>query len=963
MLGGILLLAASAVWPPDPGRQLDETSANTFRQPKESSCPQLKSCNCSRDGIYVTVNCIHLKNFGQLMSVVREEYSHRPIGHIYISRSSIDALPADAFANLTVTKIFVRRSSVGRVDDRVFRGVRGLVQLRFDNMKYANFPSSVSGLRATLRALWMERGQLRAIGQQLTNFSRMRVISLKKNQIGAIHPRAFYGMTELIDLDLSNNSIKTLHPSTFDSLRSLRNLNLMGNRLESVKGLFRNHRFTIEMLLLQRNNIENIDNLTDVPLYSLHTLYLTENPLRVITEDSFGMKFPQLRFLYLSETQLSRLDSSAFQYMTNLQRVMLNGNQLSVLDPNVFANIQSLHTVSLAENRISGVKNLFARTPGLTTLFLSHNRIDDVRECFRSNSRLTSLFLDHNRLPRIYGRTFENNNQLVSLSLDYNQIEYVETDSFYGLTSLTKLYFSRNKIDGLNDSLRLLPRLRELYLNDNRLVGLGAGPFRQNPYLNIVDLSYNRLISVEKAFAPLQNLQILKINHNFINTLTEESFSPRAPLRNLQLRNNPWQCDCRIEWLVLRNYVKLDTAVCWEPQWLKSTRISSLKLDQVKTWKTDCPDRCHCLCRPNSTDFYIEVDCSHRQLTRVPDTLPERTNCLDLSRNEILEIPKFLSNFSRLEHLLLRFNNLTTLPRLANLHLRSLTLSNNRLARFPFQSITAAYLQTISLSENPWICDCQTLPFVRWMLSEKDKIVDLNQTKCGSNNDKFQSQKIVSLTEPSLCPSLIALYSTVAVGVALILLTVAGGKIVYNKYRMYIRVWFYSRGFSCFKEDDLDENKQFDAFVSYSSLDESFVLFKLVPTLESGEKPYYLCLHSRNFVPGSYIQDNIINAVKASKRTILVLSENFLSSEWCRLEFKSAHHQVLEERLNRLIVIVLGDLPAGDDIDPELLLYLKTTTYLRWGEKNFWNKLRYAMPKTPCDITLSESTPLLGNYD
>jgi hypothetical protein len=44
-----------------------------------------------------------------------------------------------------------------------------------------------------------------------------------------------------------------------------------------------------------------------------------------------------------------------------------------------------------------------------------------------------------------------------------------------------------------------------------------------------------------------------------------------------------------------------------------------------------------------------------------------------------------------------------------------------------------------------------------------------------------------------------------------------------------------------------------------------------------------------------------------------------------------------------LIVIVLGDI-SGRDVDPDLRLYLKTNVVLHWGDKLFWQKLRYALP-------------------
>ena len=79
---------------------------------------------------------------------------------------------------------------------------------------------------------------------------------------------------------------------------------------------------------------------------------------------------------------------------------------------------------------------------------------------------------------------------------------------------------------------------------------------------------------------------------------------------------------------------------------------------------------------------------------------------------------------------------------------------------------------------------------------------------------------------------------------------------------------------------------------------------------------------------------------------IMVLSQNFLRSDWCILEFRSAHYRVMKERSNYLIVILLDEISMGD-LDEDLKLYMKTNTYLSVENKWFWDKLRYAMPQHP----------------
>ena len=81
---------------------------------------------------------------------------------------------------------------------------------------------------------------------------------------------------------------------------------------------------------------------------------------------------------------------------------------------------------------------------------------------------------------------------------------------------------------------------------------------------------------------------------------------------------------------------------------------------------------------------------------------------------------------------------------------------------------------------------------------------------------------------------------------------------------------------------------------------------ELVPGLECGEPRYRVCLHYRDWVPGEYIQNQIMQSVEASRRTIVVLSSSFIESVWGQLEFRAAHSQALQDRTNRLIIIVYG---------------------------------------------------------
>ena len=163
------------------------------------------------------------------------------------------------------------------------------------------------------------------------------------------------------------------------------------------------------------------------------------------------------------------------------------------------------------------------------------------------------------------------------------------------------------------------------------------------------------------------------------------------------------------------------------------------------------------------------------------------------------------------------------------------------------------------------------------------------------------------------------------------------------------RKTFY--GYHRLKNEDVVENYRYDAFISYADTNLRFVLDFVIPELE--EKGLSLCIHQRDFLPGNDISDNIINAIQSSRKTVTLISTEFLRSKWCMYEFNMARMESIYSRGDDgcLVVVLLEDLTL-DRMSREMIEWLRQNSYIEFttdpdGQRLFWNKLIAAIrPET-----------------
>ena len=61
------------------------------------------------------------------------------------------------------------------------------------------------------------------------------------------------------------------------------------------------------------------------------------------------------------------------------------------------------------------------------------------------------------------------------------------------------------------------------------------------------------------------------------------------------------------------------------------------------------------------------------------------------------------------------------------------------------------------------------------------------------------------------------------------------------------------------------------------------------------EKGFRICLHDKDWIIGADIVDNIQYSIENSRKTVLIITNNFAKSNWCQCELAMAHHHLLSE--------------------------------------------------------------------
>ncbi|XP_078728576.1 toll-like receptor 2 [Lampetra fluviatilis] len=742
----------------------------------------------------------------------------------------------------------------------------------------------------TITSLDMSYNQISRIHREhLSVLSGLKTLNVGFNQISSFDPWAFSNNSALEDIDLSNNRLPGAWDDSFAVLKSVRSLDVRNNSYISlhIPGSFTSLK-TLYHLKVGGPNVTEMHQSVSEAMELEHLSVVTGN-LTIYTRGSLSA-FHSLKSVTLALTM-----------HTNIEL-------LTDIICDVSCNSVELQLEFLNFTDYSGDVNPF--------------------KCIsKPQSMVEVLTISHTYFEESAAKFLVN--------------EVIET------TKLRCLNLRHIKYEGygyfpLRESLKSAPNVRHILIESFTI----KGPYSFYALLNLqpflVNVQSLALIFVNLYYLPcgilsgLTNILTLDISGNLLTEYTSFLTCSEVRLPNLTeliLRKNH---------LTHIHNVGVMLRIC--PS-LKLLDVSENQI--VSEWNSNCK-------WPSNLQVF---NISSNLLTDdVFDCLPTSLQSLDVSNNEIQNVGNKLMKFENLKELYLSNNKLSTIPvqlPQALPWLKVLTIAGNILWTVePSVLHRLGNLTLLDMKGNPFYCTCNIRHFVTFCENSSPLRIEgwPAEYHC-SNPENEVGKQLSSVSFPTLyCDT--TMKSVIACVTTFVCTALLVGLCWYLDALWYVRMtWAWLQAKRRNFLSDPDGNKDYDAFVSYSQHDAAWVMEQLLPELESHSvPPFRLCVHERDFVPGRHIMDNIIDCIEQSRKTLFVISQSFVESEWCHYELYFAQQRLIESRDDALVLVQLEPIPR--DSVPSRFCRLRRLmarkTYLEWPAHRgkqalFWANLRVTL--------------------
>ncbi|XP_062375178.1 toll-like receptor 4 [Sardina pilchardus] len=739
------------------------------------------------------------------------------------------------------------------------------------------------------------------------------------NYLTTLQRHMFLRLPFLQHLDLTRCHTQNIDNEAFFNIRNLSVLILTGNPVKYFGGNSINILETIHKLVLADIGLLSLENLNLVNLTSIKELKVGTNRLFSLALPMYAVSFKDITLLDLHENNISvirAVHTSVLRQMSSNLTLILSGNPISFIETGAFQGLY-LGEINLFDTIWSTTaRDVFGGLSGLNV-----KKLKIGHSVAMGNIPMNSDFL-----ARLCFINFQ--------EIYFWQLYFFELPSHILLCMINSTKISLRHV-GINTwEYSHFPNLKEIVVVEANMVSLPNLLLSHQHNLKKLVINGNQYSSIFKSFADLPRLEYIDLSNNkLIMSCCNGEFIGIPKLRYLNLSEN---ASVRIRTLGLFNYSSLEildfhgTKVEVADNLIFMQNLRNLKtFDLSYTQFTfDSNGIFHGLSSLKELKMAgnnIEKDVFSYLFSNL-STL----EVLDISNCGIKYIPcTSFQDLHNLEHLTLSGNKLTTVDFLTCPSLSKLTsiyVDNNHIAAISPNVLKnlPADLSVFDLSFNPIECSCSQTEFISWIINHQSVLKDPQLISCKSS---FMNSRVINF-DPTHCVHIKRVTLAMSILAAVIAFLLAA---LLYRYQFYIHYCFILlRGNKMSRQ----EHFSYDAFVIYSSKDETWVLEELVENLEKGKS----------------LTSNIMDeGITGSRKAIVVVSQHFLDSTLCQFEFELAQSWLVLRRNASIIIIILENV---EDKKIRRLFglhrYLKKNTYLKWkgnvlSNVLFWARLRKAI--------------------
>ncbi|NXW18903.1 TLR21 protein, partial [Circaetus pectoralis] len=684
----------------------------------------------------------------------------------------------------------------------------------------------------------------------------------------------------------------------------------------------------------------------------------------------------KITVLNLAHNRIKHIRSQDLQQAVNLKALLLQSNEISSIDKDSFRSLGKLELLDLSNNSLAHLYPAwFGHLFSLQHLHLQGNSYRDLGESspFSSLRNLSSLHLGNPQFSTIRQGNFEGTEFLDKLWIDGGNLSQYEPGSLKSIKKINHMIINVRSInifsaivrDLLHSVTWLEVREIKLEIEKKSMVQNSTLPFRIRK-LTFKDASFtdqyiSRIIVLLKEIKSLQEIEAIDcvLQGKGAWDIEEiassgQSFVETVSVINIMIQNFHLFFDLdgmESQINKLKRLTIASSKVFMVPCKLAKHFSSLLYLDfhgnllvNNRLNETICRDAWPSL---QTLNLILQtLNLSQNSLKSLKQTansvtrLPKLVN-LDISQNNFGEIPDVCEWPQTLKYLNLSSTQIPKLTTCIPPTLEVLDVSANNLKEFGLQ---LPFLKELYLAKNQLkaLPGAAPVPNLVAMSIRRNKLNSFSR-------EEFEGTQVgaVHLSLMECHRSLVVSSICVLLFLVILILVAVGYK--------YHAVWYLRMTWAWLQAKRKPKRAPlkdicYDAFVSYSENDSDWVENIMVRELEQACPPFRLCLHKRDFVPGKWIVDNIIDSIEKSHKTLFVLSEHFVQSEWCKYELDFSHFRLFDENNDAAILVLLE--PIQSKAIPKRFCKLRkimnTKTYLEWPleeeqQEMFWENLKGAL--------------------